>query len=115
MKKRRLAVTANFEANLDALEVRFSTRDAKELERALARLGEIVELLRHQPHLGRPWTCPAHLEEAKLIESVQARLGGGEVREVLVGAFLVPYLVTPARLHLLAMRHERERDFHFDG
>lgn len=115
MKRLALEVSANFEANLDALEVRFSTRASQELERALSRLEDVIGLLRRQPHLGRPWQALQHLEEAKLITHVQTKLGGGVLREVIVGSFLVLYLVTPTRLHLLAMRHQREREFHFGG
>ncbi len=115
MKLLRLAVTANLEANLDAFEAASAGGDQTVLYRTLERLEVMCLLLRRQPHLGRPYVSPSAGDEAALILDIRERLGGGEVRELVLGEYLVLYLAGARALHLLAIRHHRQNRYDFGG
>ena len=111
MKRRSVFVTANFERNLDALES-FRTESPSTFEKVLRRLGgEVLTLLRRQPGVGRLYDQGRH--PRALIDRVRDRLGGGVLREVIVGEYLVLYLVSEQQVSLLSIRHQREVDFDF--
>jgi hypothetical protein len=111
MKRREFLVTANFERNLDGLEA-FRTEHPSGFVRLLERLeAETLPLLRGQPGVGRLYAQgqPA----SGIIENIRLRLGGGALREILVGEYVVLYLVGEKRTALMSIRHGRELDFDF--
>jgi len=110
VKRLRLEVSANFEANLEVAETHFNSAS---LLRVVERLEDFANLLRHQPHIGRPYLQNAESEEHLLIRNIQQRLGGGPLRECVLGEFLVLYLVSDRAVHLLAFRNHRQRDYSF--
>ena len=111
MKRLRLEASANFEANLEAAETHFTSAS---LLRVLERMDDFGNLLRHQPHIGRPYLQNAESEEHLLIRNIQQRLGGGPLRECVLGEFLVLYLVSDGAVHLLAFRNHRQREYVFN-
>lgn len=112
MTRRKVVATANFQRNLDGLEA-FRTDHPEGFGRALQRLhGDVLPLLRQQAHAGRPFDR-GQLTPRPIIERIKSRLGGGVLREHLVGEYLLLYLVTERRVVLMAMRHQRELGYDF--
>lgn len=127
MPKAAVRFTANFEANLALIEAFWRERDAAQ---AYARLLEELEQtvighLERHPRLGRRFLArsPRSLEARTRVASLQRRLQGIDLRELLVGDYLILYGVVeeagaerqPASVYLLAIRHHRQLSFDFDG
>ncbi len=110
MTRRKVIGTANYVRNLQALRD-FRTDHPEAFERAVARLqDEVLPLLRQQANVGRLY---GRNSPPPIVEKVRQRLGGGMLREVLVGEYVVLYLVRSKDVVMLSMRHQRELDFDF--
>lgn len=111
MSRRKITGTANFARNLEGLRG-FRTEHPGGFERAVVRLqDEFLPLLRQQGHVGRPYERGE--QGRPIIENIRARLGGGVLRELVVDEYMVLYLVSPKRVVLMSIRHQRELDFDF--
>ncbi len=113
MTPRKVTGTVNFARNLEGLRD-FHSEHPAAFERAVAKLqDEVLPLLRKQPNLGRLYqrnpTAPP------IVERVKERLGGGVLREFLVGEYVVLYLVGKKQLALISIRHQRELEFNVGG
>lgn len=112
-------LTANFEANLVAIESFWSAAGAPQgYDRLLDDLLEaVIPNLEAYPHIGRPFLeRPAHSVEAQTMSArLGANLGRGELREYLTGDYLVLYAFIGDIVYLLAMRHHRQLSFDFEA
>lgn len=107
---RRLAVVAtrSLAADLDRLG-RFLSDDAR-----FDAFLELIEtraspLLASQPGVGRPFLGrQLNAESRAILARVRERLGGGELRELVLSPCLILYLHGRDRVSLLALRHQRE-------
>src|SRR5436190_22397805 len=109
-------LTANFEANLLAIESFWTTNGsaAQHYERLLDELLDIViPNLEVHPHIGRPFLERAaqSVEAQTLIGRLSARIGRGELREYLAGDYLILYAFIGDAVYLLAIRHHRQLSF----
>jgi len=125
----RVAVrfTANFEANLASIAAFWREREAPQAYALLLEdLGQtVISNLEQHPRLGRRFLArsPQSLEGRGRVASLQQRLGGIDLREYLVGDYLILYGVDgeigaarpPPSVYLLAIRHHRQLSFDFDG
>lgn len=113
-------VTANFEANLDAVREYWETRDAPApVARLVEEIERAIEALERHPRLGRDFLArsAASLEARDKIEALREAVGGREIREYIAADILMLYLFDPAEhaVTLLSVRHHRELTFDFDG
>ena len=116
-KRCTVKVTANFEANLGAIESFLAESDATQVITAL--LGEladsIVPNLERYPEIGRPFLDrPAHSIEAReTIKRLRSQIGSTALREYLAGDFLILYAVVERTVYLLSIKHHRQLSFDF--
>ena len=112
-------VTANFEANLLAIESFWGEAGAPQrYARLLDELHDtVIPTLEGHPRIGRPiLERPAHSVEATaLIGRLSARIGRGELREFLAGDYLILYAWISDAVYLLAIRHHRQLSFDFEA
>lgn len=108
-------VAANFEANLEAIEVFLAEAGATPAFTAL--LGEladnIVPNLERFPEMGRLFLDrPAQSIEARQkIEQLESRIGDTTLREYIVGDFLILYGARGQTVYLLSIKHHRQLSF----
>jgi ParE toxin of type II toxin-antitoxin system, parDE len=111
-------LTANFEANLVAIESFWSAENAsRAYDRLLDDLLEsVIPNLEQYPQMGRPFLArPSHSVEAQaLIARLGARVGRGEIREYLAGDYPILYALIGDVVYLLAIRHHRQLSFDFE-
>lgn len=123
--KAAVKFTANFEANLAAIEVFWHGQQAPQAYlRVLEDLEQIViRNLDEHPAIGRRFFArtPQSAEVKSRIAALQRRLGAMEIREYLNGDYPLLYSVRPDTgrrglvVHLLAIRHHRQLSFDFEG
>lgn len=118
----RVRVTANFEANLAAIERYWRSRGTPEaLGRLVDELEHAVAAFERHPRIGRDFLARAtrSLEARDRVAALRGTLGGQEVREVVAGDYLMLYALDPSTrpppVALLAIRHHRELSFDFEG
>jgi plasmid stabilization system protein ParE len=110
-------VTANFEANLEAIEVFLAEAGATPAFTAL--LGEladsIIPNLEHFPEMGRLFLDrPAQSVEARqMIRQLESRIGSTTLREYVAGDFLILYGARGRTVYLLSIKHHRQLSFDF--
>ena len=108
-------VTANFEANLEAIEVFLAEAGATPAFTAL--LGEltdsIIPNLERFPEMGRLFLDrPAQSVEARQkIEQLESRIGDTTLREYIAGDFLILYGAQGRTVYLLSIKHHRQLSF----
>ena len=119
--------TANFEANLASIETFWQERNAPQaFSHLLDDLGQtVIGNLEQHPRLGRRFLArsPQSLEVRDRVTQLQQHLGGVDLREYLVGDYLILSGVDgevggtgrAASVYLLAIRHHRQLSFDFDG
>jgi plasmid stabilization system protein ParE len=116
---RAVKLTANFEANLLAIESFWSEAGAPQRYARLLDelLDTVIPTLEGHPRIGRPFLeRPAHSVEATaLISRLSARIGRGELREFLAGDYLILYAWISDAVYLLAIRHHRQLSFDFEA
>ena len=108
-------VTANFEANLEAIEVFLAEAGATQAFTVL--LGEladsIIPNLERFPEMGRLFLDrPAQSVEARQkIEQLESRIGDTTLREYIAGDFLILYGAQGRTVYLLSIKHHRQLSF----
>ncbi|NTV11280.1 MAG: type II toxin-antitoxin system RelE/ParE family toxin [Zoogloea sp.] len=120
---RRVAVkfTANFEANLEAIESWLVEAGFPQgYDRLLDEIGEtIIPNLERFPAMGRPFASrrPDSVEAVSRHEKLQARLAGlgqgGDIREYVIEDYLVLYALIGESVYLLSIRHHKQLSFDF--
>ena len=111
--------TANFAANLEQIAAYW---DAQDFPRGADMLFDELEqrtlpMLEQHPRVGRLFMGrqPTTVQAQTLWQALQSRLGRSEpdsqVREYVMDDYLVLYLLTPAVIYLLAIRHHRQLAF----
>jgi plasmid stabilization system protein ParE len=116
-RKRAVKLTANFEANLAAIEAFWIEANAPQAYRALLDdlLETVVPSLLHYPRMGRSFlgrqTCS--IESRAAAKRLRARIGRGEIGEYLAGDYLVLYALIGNDFHLLSIKHHRQLSFDF--
>lgn len=116
-KRCAVKVTANFEANLAAIEAFLAEADATQAFTALLNdlAEQVVPNLEHYPEMGRTFLDrPAQSVEARQkIKQLRSRMGTTAIREYLAGDFLILYAVQSRTVHLLSIKHHRQLSFDF--
>ena len=111
----RLLFTANFARNLDAIESFLSVEGRDAFHRLLDRLfEEIAPQLTRFPKSGRLFFehREGSAEAQALLERLQEKLhASDELRELVVDAFLILYLIRGNRLYFLAIKHHRQLSY----
>lgn len=125
--KAAVRFTANFEANLASIAAFWRDQEAPQAYALLLEdlAQSVIGNLEQHPHLGRRFLArsPQSLEVRDRVASLRQRLGKMDVREYLVGDYLILYAVggevrgarRAAAVSLLAIRHHRQLSFDFDG
>ena len=118
-KRIAVKVTANFEANLEAVRGFLAEAGAARAFDALLDdlAATVIPNLERFPAMGRPFLSrPAYSVEARdKIEKVRARIGAGELREYLAGDYLVLYALIGRTVYLLSIKHHRQLSFDLAG
>ena len=118
-RARAVKLTANFEANLLAIESFWGEAGAPQRYAHLLDelLDTVIPTLEEHPRIGRPFLeRPAHSVEAiALIGRMSARIGRGELREFLAGDYLTLYAWISDTVYLLAIRHHHQLSFDFEA
>lgn len=116
-KRCTVRVTANFEANLEAIEAFLAEADARQAFTALLDdlAASIIPNLERYPEMGRPFLeQPAQSVEAReKIKRIESRIGSATLREYLAGDFLILYAVRERTVYLLSIKHHRQLSFDF--
>lgn len=125
--KAAVKITASFEANLASIEAFWRDQEAPQAyAHLLEDLGQtVVGNLERHPRLGRRFLARStqSVETRGRVARLQQRLGGIDLREYLVGDYLILYGVDgaagaarrPTTVYLLAIRHHRQLSFDFHG
>ena len=118
-KRCNVRVTANFEANLEAIEP-FLTEAGAPLafDALLDDLAEhVTPTLEYHPDIGRPFLDrTAHSVEARQrIQQLTSRMGTDttSLREYIAGDFLILYAAREKFVYLLSIKHHRQLSFDF--
>lgn len=109
--ERRVEYARNFTENL--VHIGTFLEDEPRFRQLLESLEVRCERLGGLPGLGRPFAA-ADRPEAPLavaLQSLQRELGATELRELVVGDYLVLYVVAARRVTVLAVRHQREAGY----
>ena len=123
--KAAVRFTANFDANLAAIEAFWRGQQAPQAYlRLLEDLEQTVIInLEQHPAIGRCFFArSAQSAEVKSrVAALKRRLGATEIREYLSGDYVLLYSVRPDTgrrglvVHLLTIRHHRQLSFDFEG
>jgi ParE toxin of type II toxin-antitoxin system, parDE len=114
---RRSAVklTANFEANLASIEQFWNEAGTPLLYDQLldVLLEKVIPNLEHFPAMGRPFLAreARSVEGRAMVERLTARVGDGDVREYLIGDYLILYALIDDNVYLLSIRHHQQLSF----
>lgn len=112
-------LTANFERNLEAIEVFLDEADAaKAYDRLLDELTDtLIPNLERFPAIGRLFLerPVGSVEAANAVQRLKVKLGDGELREYLFADYLVLYAQFGDVIHLLSIRHHRQLSFDFQS
>jgi mRNA-degrading endonuclease RelE of RelBE toxin-antitoxin system len=120
MAKKRVSVkvTANFEANLEAVKTFLAESDAAFAFDALLDelLGSVIPNLEQFPELGRLFLSrPVHSVEAHgKVQKLKTQIGGGELREYVTGGYVILYTLIDQTVYLLSIKHHRQLSFDFE-
>jgi plasmid stabilization system protein ParE len=118
-KRCNVRVTANFEANLEAIEQFLAEAGAPlAFDALLDDLAEhVTPTLEHHPDIGRPFLDrKAHSVEARQrIHQLTSRMGTDTIslREYIAGDFLILYAAREKFVYLLSIKHHRQLSFDF--
>lgn len=116
--RRRATVTAtrNLETNLVRIEgFLTSIGQAHRFDELIEPLADrVIPLLERTPGLGVRVDFSAVADDSRaVLARVLVLLKGGELRRLVLGDFVLLYLVSGRGVALLAIRHHRERGFRF--
>lgn len=123
-KKLAVKFTANFERNLEDIE-RFLT-EAEAPQAFDGLLDELLETvipnLERFPEMGRSFIArqPRSVEATNALETLRTRLSmltpdTDAIREYVLNDYLLLYALIGGTIYLLAIRHQRQLSFDFDG
>ena len=121
-RKAAVRVTANFEANLDAMQA-FLAPDSVDdatlsvYHRLLDDLTHtVVPNLAQHPSIGRPFLAREALsvEARTRIAKLRKRASTRDLREYVAGDYLILYAVIKQIVYLLSIKHHRQLSFDFD-
>ncbi|WP_407353515.1 type II toxin-antitoxin system RelE/ParE family toxin [Luteimonas sp. R10] len=112
----RFRFTQQFESTLQQALDFLLDGDAPEAASQLADivLEHLPALLREHPRIGRDFMLhrPATAQARALHEQVRVRLGAaGEVREYILGDYLVLYAIEGDTVYAISIRHHRQSGF----
>ena len=111
----RLLFTDNFARNLDAIESFLSVEGRAAFQRLFDRLFEdICRQLARFPKSGRLFLQHqvGSTEASALFERLKEKLrAGDDLREFIVDAFVVLYLIRENRIYFLAIKHHRQLSY----
>lgn len=119
VKKANVRLTANFECNLEAIEVFLDEAGApKAYDELLDDLANtLIPNLEHFPAVGRAFlerpVCS--VEVANALVRLKSKLYNGELREYLFADYLVLYVRVDETIHLLSIKHHRQVSFDFQS
>ena len=108
-------LTANFEKNLDAIELFLAQADQSAAFVKLLDLlaTRVVPNLEKYPGIGRPFLehRAGSVEGEFALSALRPRLGGAALREYLTGDYLILYAEQDKVVHLLSIKHHRQLSF----
>lgn len=116
-KQTAVALTANFERNLESIETFLAEAETRHAYDAL--LDElfftVIPNLERFPDMGRPFmNRPVKsIEAVNAVTALQAKLQDGELREYLLPDYLVLYVRYAETVYLLSIKHHRQLSFDF--
>lgn len=114
-KRCSVRVTANFEANLEAIQAFLSEADAQQAFPALLDdlVEQVIPALEHHPQIGRAFLSREvrSVEARQRIKRISSRLGTTSLREYIAGDFLLLYAVQDKTVYLLSIKHHRQLSF----
>jgi hypothetical protein len=120
MTTRQLPVklTVNFEANLLSIEQFFFDTGAPGSYDGLLNvlLDTVIPNLERFPEMGRLFLAreARSVESRTTVERLNARVGDGEIREYVIGDFVVHYALIDDGIYLLSIRHQQQLSFDLD-
>ncbi|MBI3478872.1 MAG: type II toxin-antitoxin system RelE/ParE family toxin [Nitrosomonadales bacterium] len=116
-KKITVKLTANFERDLEAIELYLIEANAPQAyDRLLDELaGTLIPNLEHFPAIGRPFLerSVRSVEVANALAQLKQKLHDGELREYLFVDYLVLYAQFGGIIHLLSIKHHCQLSFDF--
>ncbi|MGZ4954477.1 MAG: type II toxin-antitoxin system RelE/ParE family toxin [Methylobacter sp.] len=118
-KKTVVTLSANFERNLESIEIFLAEAEAQHAYDAL--LDElfftVIPNLERFPEIGRPFMNRPikSIEMVNVVTVLQAKLQDGELREYLLPDYLVLYVRYTETIYLLSIKHHRLLSFDFSG
>ncbi|MBD5802184.1 Plasmid stabilization system protein [Azoarcus sp. Aa7] len=123
-RKPAVKLTANFERNLEDIE-RFLT-EAEVPQAFDSLLDELLETvipnLERYPDMGRPFLTrqPRSVEATNALATLRAKLSAltadmDALREYVLKDYLLLYAQAGGAIYLLAIRHQRQLSFDFEG
>ena len=124
-RKRSSKFTANFERNLEDIEQFLTEQDAPQAFDGLldVLLETVIPNLEQFPEMGRPFMArqPRSVETTNTLAKLCAKLSGlnqemDALREYVLKDYLLLYaLIDGATIYMLAIRHQRQLSFDFEG
>ena len=119
MNKTAVKLTANFEANLAAIEAFWIDGKAPQAYDSLLAclLETVIPNLEQFPKMGRPFLAREvqSIESQAVIQRLTARIGRGEFRACLADEYLTLYALIGDAAFLLSVQHHRQLSFDFQG
>lgn len=117
--KSAVKLTANFEANLASIEGFCIEVGAPGLYGTLldVLLESVIPNLERFPAMGQLFLAreARSVESRTIVERLAARVDDSEIREYVVGDFLVLYALIDDAVYLLSIRHHRQLSFDLDA
>jgi len=116
--------TANFERNLKDIELFLTGVEAAQAFDGLLEelLETVIPNLERFPEMGRPFLTrqPRSVETTNALATLRAKLSAltqdaDALREYLLKDYLLLYAPIGGAIHLLAIRHQRQLSFDFEG
>lgn len=123
-KKPAVKFTANFERNLDGIELFLTEAEAPQaFDGWLDELLEtVIPNLERFPEMGRPFLArpPRSVETTNALATLCAKLSAltpdtDALREYVLKDYLLLYAPIGGTIYLLAIRHQRQLSFDFEG
>ena len=122
-KKTVIKFTANFEGNLESVELFLTEVEAPQaFDRLLEELlGTVIPNLERFPEMGRPFMArqPRSVETTNALATLRAKLSTlttnmDALREYVLKDYLLLYVFIGGVIYLLAIRHHRQISFDFE-
>jgi plasmid stabilization system protein ParE len=117
LSKAVVKFTANFEANLDSIEVFWTKNEAPQAcDKLLDELDTtVVPNLAQYPLMGRLFLTQSarSVEALERLEEIKHLTGHGELREFILSDYLILYTIIDSSVYLLAIKHHKQLSFDF--